>query len=402
MSDPRAAIYGVIEVLVAYGPPQNLSSNLGSNLGRDRGDRDRRRDCCEEKCGRVPFHDDRLQNPFDVKQIDNRLFISSTNAGLMLIAREDGKIKSSVSMSENAPAPGAPYGIIPNTHEDTFDGESGTERLFVVTDLTGVNSEASTLLLVDRLIGPEGYAPQISPDQTLRPPLDLNGDFRGGTIVRGKPGDKLNHVAVIANFGVSVTVGVNGINSFTAPNFSPIPPNTYLIDPHLSIGNLYRAYTIYQSHHSKQHVYVIYNYNDGNGNPVPGYGRISVFNSNGDYIRSIADEHLTAPVGLVEFELGHKKIAIVANQGDGKLRIYDVKSGKYLGKIKDNNGEAIKIPGVNAITEKKYTPETHDHEDHHEDHRDHRDHHDKKAILFTAYNSQTDYSAVGEVKLTFH
>lgn len=351
---------------------------------------------CKDQCYRRPYYNPDLKNPFDVKQIDGRLFVSSTNNGKLLIMREDGKPVSSVDIYSSGRAVN-PYGVVPNNREATLnlkeDGvvPTSTDKLFVPLTNPYGQLEASTAIVIEGTTGPQGYVPGISPDSTL-PAISSDGNFRGAITARGKQDDLLSHINLIANFGVPITPGDNGIVAYDPKNFAPTTLPDFLIDPNFAIGNLYRAYTLSQSPHGKQKIYVVHNYADEDLNPIPGFGRVSLYDTNGGYLKSISDKHLSAPVGAVELVVKGRKIAVVANKGDGKLRLYDVKTTDYLGSVKRYDGKPLVIPGINSITE-KIQPQYEGRDSHENEH--------KRTLLFTSYDPVKLYSYVGELKLDF-
>jgi uncharacterized protein (TIGR03118 family) len=82
----------------------------------------------------------------------------------------------------------------------------------------------------------------------------------------------------------------------------------------------------------------------------PGFGFVSVFDTDGTYVRTlISHGELNAPWGLVEAPGGFGKFShklLVGNFGDGRILAYNPHNGRFLGALEDEDGEAIVIEGI--------------------------------------------------------
>jgi uncharacterized protein (TIGR03118 family) len=100
-------------------------------------------------------------------------------------------------------------------------------------------------------------------------------------------------------------------------------------------------------------LYVMYARQDANAEDEvagPGLGFVSVFDSNGNFIRRIASRGpLNAPWGIAlapaDFGSFSNRL-LIANFGDGRINAYDLATGLYLGRLRQANGKSIKIEGL--------------------------------------------------------
>jgi len=81
----------------------------------------------------------------------------------------------------------------------------------------------------------------------------------------------------------------------------------------------------------------------------PGNGFISLFNSDGTFIRRlVSDGELNVPWGLVVAPKRFKKFKgkfLVSNHGDGKINVYN-SDWKHIGQLKNKRGEPIVLDGL--------------------------------------------------------
>jgi uncharacterized protein (TIGR03118 family) len=82
----------------------------------------------------------------------------------------------------------------------------------------------------------------------------------------------------------------------------------------------------------------------------PGMGFVSVFDSNGNFIRRFASRgSLNAPWGIALAPADFGRFSnrlLIANFGDGKISAYDLATGAPLGHLRQANGKSITIPGL--------------------------------------------------------
>jgi uncharacterized protein (TIGR03118 family) len=103
------------------------------------------------------------------------------------------------------------------------------------------------------------------------------------------------------------------------------------------------------------HLFVTYAKVDEDGEEVPGRGKgfVDEFNFKGHLIDRV-DSHgpLNAPWGLAIAPSNFGKFSndlLVGNFGNGKINVYDSDTHEFLGKLKDKDGNPIKIEGLWAL-----------------------------------------------------
>jgi len=81
-----------------------------------------------------------------------------------------------------------------------------------------------------------------------------------------------------------------------------------------------------------------------------GLGFVSVFDSNGNFIRRVASRgHLNAPWGIALAPADFGRFSnrlLIGNFGDGKINAFDAATGEYLGRVRQADGKAVKIDGL--------------------------------------------------------
>jgi uncharacterized protein (TIGR03118 family) len=82
----------------------------------------------------------------------------------------------------------------------------------------------------------------------------------------------------------------------------------------------------------------------------PGLGFVSVFDSNGNFIRRFASRGaLNAPWGIALAPANFGRFSnrlLIGNLGDGRINAYDLATGAYVGRLRQANGKSIKIDGL--------------------------------------------------------
>ena len=86
----------------------------------------------------------------------------------------------------------------------------------------------------------------------------------------------------------------------------------------------------------------------------PGLGFVDIFDTDGNLVRRFASHGpLNAPWGLAMAPATFGKFAnalLVGNFGDGRISAFDPTSGKFLGRLRNTQGEILSIDGLWAIT----------------------------------------------------
>jgi uncharacterized protein (TIGR03118 family) len=81
-----------------------------------------------------------------------------------------------------------------------------------------------------------------------------------------------------------------------------------------------------------------------------GFGYVSVFNTNGNFLRRVASQGtLNAPWGLAlaPAKFGtYSNSLLVGNFGDGRISSFDIRTGAYLGQLMNDVGGVVSIDGL--------------------------------------------------------
>jgi uncharacterized protein (TIGR03118 family) len=87
---------------------------------------------------------------------------------------------------------------------------------------------------------------------------------------------------------------------------------------------------------------------------VDNKGAVEIFDLAGNFVKHFSrDKHLKQPWGVAVAPKNFGPFSndlLVANFGDGCINAFDIKTGKYLGQLKDNNNKVISIDGLWGIT----------------------------------------------------
>jgi uncharacterized protein (TIGR03118 family) len=119
-------------------------------------------------------------------------------------------------------------------------------------------------------------------------------------------------------------------------------------DPHLPAG-----YAPFGIQNILGDIYVLYAKQDADAEDEiagQGFGFVSVFNTNGQFIRRVVSRgELNAPWGIALAPADFGRFSgrlLIGNFGDGKINAYDVASGRFVGQLRDTKGHALKIDGL--------------------------------------------------------
>jgi uncharacterized protein (TIGR03118 family) len=129
------------------------------------------------------------------------------------------------------------------------------------------------------------------------------------------------------------------------PDFAEIGDFT---DPDVPAG--YNPFNV-QALNGKIYVtYALRDPDEGDEVTGPGLGYVDVFDTSGHLVkRLVSNGALNAPWGMVIAPDTFGKFAgqlLVGNFGDGRINVYDKDTGDFLGRLRDANGDPIKIDGL--------------------------------------------------------
>jgi uncharacterized protein (TIGR03118 family) len=130
--------------------------------------------------------------------------------------------------------------------------------------------------------------------------------------------------------------------------FTKVMLSGNFIDPRLPAG-----YAPFGIQNILGDLYILYAKQDANAEDEiqgPGLGFVSVFDSNGNFIRRIVSRgSLNAPWGiaLAPADFGQfSNRLLIGNFGDGRINAFDIATGEYLGRLRQADGRSVKIDGL--------------------------------------------------------
>jgi uncharacterized protein (TIGR03118 family) len=284
-----------------------------------------------------------LLNPWGIVIAQNSMWTANNHSGT--ITRYDfngNKIGASIQVYSAPATPDAPTGLVVN-NTTGFNITSGpnTHPSFLITatengNIYGYNSTVNANAI---LVVPQPTATTEYKGLTIANGLLFVCNFTNGTVtaVNGKVGeiDVFNQLWAPVNLGPNAFVDPNPAPVVPAGSVGWAPFNIQVIDGYL---------------------YVLYAANNGSGDDLagPANGYINVFKVDGTFVkRLVTGGALNAAWGIVEAPKGfgyNDEALLVGNFGDGNINVYD-RHGKYIGKIVDQNGAVMVIPGLWGLVE---------------------------------------------------
>jgi uncharacterized protein (TIGR03118 family) len=144
----------------------------------------------------------------------------------------------------------------------------------------------------------------------------------------------------------------NGTVAVFDQDFRPVVRSGSFQDPNLPDG-----YAPFNIQNVNNLLFVTYARQSGDGRddtPGAGHGFVDVYDTDGTLIRRFASQGaLNSPWALAPAPADFGPFGgalLVGNNGDGHINAYDVQSGTFLGELTDDNGIAITIPNLWALT----------------------------------------------------
>ena len=97
-------------------------------------------------------------------------------------------------------------------------------------------------------------------------------------------------------------------------------------------------------------IYAVFSQVGNGGFPLAGSGYLSVFDLEGNLLDRIASgAPLNGPISLTRAAC-NENLLYIANRGDGRVLVFSICSGQFVGALRDVNGAEIVIPGITSIT----------------------------------------------------
>ncbi len=335
--------------------------------------------------GVAAVQDPNLVNPWGISESAGSPFwISDNNAGVSTLYNVPGANNTPVGINGlvvSIPTPGDPTGSSGAPTGTVFNTDGGKNGGFVVTN--GTQSGSAIFLFATEDGTVVGWNPGVNPagsDPTKA------GTF--GTIAVDNSGNNFtnpdpNQQTGAVYKGLTIATGPDGPifasdpNSGTvlyASNFRSGQVEVYdtkfqrvaLPAGAFSDPNLPKGYAPFNVQVLDGKVYVTYAKQDATKHDDvagPGNGFVDVFNLDGTpglangAVRLISRGPLDSPWGLAIAPQGFAGLSapngdpvlLVGNFGDGRINAFDASTGKFLGGLKDPDGEPIQIDGLWAL-----------------------------------------------------
>ncbi|MFF4568842.1 TIGR03118 family protein [Streptomyces sp. NPDC001410] len=337
---------GTLGALVAATP----AGAAGSPRRADHGFRER--DLVSDIPGRAEKTDRNLVNPWGlVRTPSGNIFVSDNGSNLATTysGARDNKPVNILSPVVSIPEGGAPTGVVRNDTDrfrftDPQSGRSGVARYLFAGedgDIFAFNKNVNPTSAVRVAHENSGEENAVFKGLALVPGKKENG----GNKKRGqdcKKGGKCHEPRVlVANFRDA------RIDSFDT-NFDLLPPDGRFQDP-----NLPDDFAPFDVKLIGDKVFVTYAKQDEDKEddvPGPGNGFINVFSTEGKLLKRFASNGpLNSPWGLETAPEKFGKFSgdlLVGNFGDGKINVFDLRTGDFEGTLEDRNGDPIVIDGL--------------------------------------------------------
>ncbi len=265
-------------------------------------------------------------------------WVSDNGAGVSTLYRGDG---TAVPLVVTIPPPkGSPAGTIAAPTGNVFNGTSG----FVVATSSGAGPSLFIFATEDGTIS--GWNPSADPTHAILA-VDRSTVSQGGFV-----GAVYKGLAIASNASGTFIYATNFrfgtvemfdssfhlVRSFTDSRLvhtCPLPNQCYAPFGIQTInGNLYVTYALQNAAH----------HDDVSG---PAHGFVDVFDTNGNLIRQLVlHGRLNSPWGLAlapaDFGLFSNAL-LVGNFGNGRINAFDLKTGEFLGQLRDQANKPITI-----------------------------------------------------------
>ncbi|MFF5012466.1 TIGR03118 family protein [Streptomyces sp. NPDC001165] len=337
---------GTLGALVAATP----AGAAGSPSRADHGFRER--DLVSDIPGRAEKTDPNLVNPWGlVRTPSGNIFVSDngTNLATTYSGARDNKPVNILSPVVSIPEGGAPTGVVRNDTDrfrftDPASGNSGVARYLFAGedgDIFAFNKNVNPTSAVRVAHENSGEENAVFKGLALVPGKKENGDGKKGGEDCKKGGKCHEPRVLVANFRDA------RIDSFDT-NFDLLPPDGRFQDP-----NIPEDFAPFDVKLIGDKVFVTYAKQDEDKEddvPGPGNGFINVFSTEGKLLKRFASNGvLNSPWGLETAPEKFGKFSgdlLVGNFGDGRINVFDLRTGDFEGTLEDPNGDPIVIDGL--------------------------------------------------------
>jgi uncharacterized protein (TIGR03118 family) len=309
----------------------------------------------------VALHQDaHLVNPWGISESSGSPFwISDNNAGVSTLYNTAG---TPLALVVSIPAPGDPLGASGTPTGTVFNIDGGKNGGFQISGFskTGAPATASpafifatedgTIVAWNPGVNPQGFDPNkagtygiMAVDNSANPTADNGAVYKGLTIATDSNGRTLLYAANFRSGQVDVFdtnyKRASGLptGAFTDPS---LPKGYAPFDVQVLGGKIYVTYALQNAD----------KHDDVAG---PHHGFVDVYNLDGSGgTRLISGGRLNSPWGLAIAPSTFGTLSgalLVGNFGDGRINAYNASTGDYLGRLRDPDGEPIRIDGLWAL-----------------------------------------------------
>lgn len=298
--------------------------------------------------------DPNLVNPWGISESSTSPFwVSDNNSGLSTLYNTAGTPQSLVvsipTPGDPLGATGAPTGTVFNTDLagggfKVSNGKNSAPAIFLFA------TEDGTIVGWNPGVNPVGSDPTkagtfatLAVDNSTNPTAADGAVYKGLAIATDAKGRTLLYAS---NFRAG-TVDVFDTN------FKPVTtlPAGAFTDKRLPKG--YAPFNVQELGGKIYVTYALQNADKHDDVSGEGHGFVDVFNLDGSGGRRLISRGpLDSPWGLAIAPSSFGSLGgalLVGNFGDGRIHAFDAKSGKFLGTLKDPDGEAIQIDGLWAL-----------------------------------------------------
>jgi uncharacterized protein (TIGR03118 family) len=220
---------------------------------------------------------------------------------------------------------GSPTGIVQDTTGSFPVVATGTNATWIFSELDGVIAAVTSG-------GAQGNSTFVLADESA------NSSYTGLALVANSGGTRYLYAPNVRNGSLDQFSANYGRNQSSGQHSGYTPFNTVLIDTQLFVSSAKMA-TI-----SGQPFVALGPYNGG---------YVDIYDVNGNFEKNlISGDSLDEPWGIAIAPASFGSFSgklLVGNFGDGKIHVYDPKSGALLGSLNDANGNPIVIQGLWAL-----------------------------------------------------
>jgi uncharacterized protein (TIGR03118 family) len=255
-------------------------------------------------------------------------WVADNGSGVSTLYDGDGNAQSLVvTVPGVGGAAGVPTGIV----------YSGSATDFMVSE--GSTSGPSRFIFATEDGEVCGWAPNVDLNNAICPVMMADTIYKGIALATAGDGSHRLYASDFHNQKIDVyDAGFNKIT--TSGNWTdPTMPSNFGPFGIAALNGM--VYVSYTQQDAERH------------DDLPGRGIVDVFDTEGNFMgRGAAQAGLNSPWGMAiaPANFGHfSNRLLVSNFGDGTIRAYDVKTGDYIGKVRNADGTTFKRHGLWGI-----------------------------------------------------